>query len=55
MGGDEGAVQLEIIEMQHNMALHNKHKDTPSIEYGNVKNVLTMLETPTSVNLDILL
>ena len=37
-------MQLEIIEMQHNMALRYKRKDTPPIEYdGNVvKKVLTM-------------
>ena len=33
LGGDEGAVQLEIIEMQHNMALHDKYKDTPPTEF----------------------
>ena len=33
LGGDEGAIQLEIIEMQHNMALRDKHKITPPIEF----------------------
>ena len=31
--GDEGAVQLEIIEMQHNRALRDKHKDTQPTEF----------------------
>src|SRR6218665_1897661 len=33
LGGEEGAVQLEIIELQHNIALHDKHKDTQPIEF----------------------
>jgi len=33
LGGDLGAVQLEIIEMQHNMTLREKHRDTPTIEF----------------------
>jgi hypothetical protein len=33
LGGDEGAVQLEIIELQHNTALRSKHKDTPPTEF----------------------
>lgn len=33
LGGDEGAIQLEIIEIQHNMALREKHKDTLSTEF----------------------
>ena len=31
--GDEGAVQLKIIEMQHNMALWDKRKDTTPTEF----------------------
>ena len=33
LGGDEGALQLEIIEMQHNMALEDKRKDTMPKEF----------------------
>ena len=33
LGGDEGAAQLEIIEMQHNMALRDNHKNTSPTEF----------------------
>lgn len=33
LGGDEGPVQLEIIEIQHNMTLNDKHKDTTPTEF----------------------
>ena len=33
LGGDEGAVELEIIEMQRNMALRDKHKDKLPIKF----------------------